>query len=79
MKFITAFNNIPFTYIVLDVFLPREPTEVTAFRSKMHTVIQEKKCISLVYGPDKEKKRCMQWVLETIDILQKVVSKLLQN
>ena len=43
----------------------------------MRTFIQDKKCISLVYGPDKEypHKRFLKWVLESINILQKLVSK----
>ena len=40
----------------------------------MRTIIQEKKCISLAYEPDKEK-RYLQWVLEAIDVSQKVVSR----
>ena len=39
----------------------------------MRSIIQEKKCISLAYEHDKEK-RCLQWVLEAIDISQKAVS-----
>ena len=44
--------------------------------SRMRTIIQEKKCISLTFEPDKEK-RCLHWVLETIDFAQNVVSKVL--
>ena len=40
----------------------------------MRTIIQEKKCISLAYEPDKEK-RCLQWVLEAIDFTHNLVSK----
>ena len=75
IKFKTTFkSNIPFNYLVLDAFLPKVPTEVTAFISRMRTIIQEKKCISLAFGPDKEK-RYLQWVLEAIDFTQNVVSK----
>ena len=42
----------------------------------MRTIIQEKKCISLAFEPDKEK-RYLQWVLEVIDFTQNVVSKVL--
>ena len=70
----TTYNsNILFYYIVLDAFLPGAPTEFTELISTMRIIIQEKKCISLSYGPDKEK-RSLKWVLEMI---QKVVSKLL--
>ena len=76
IKFMTTFNsNISFNYIVLDAILPEPPTEFTEFISTMRIIIQEKKCISLSYGPDKEK-RCLQWVLEMIDVSQIVVSKL---
>ena len=45
----------------------------------MCTVIQSKKCISLIYAQDKKypEKRFLQWVLESIDILQNMVSKVL--
>ena len=76
IKFMTTYNsNISFNYIVLDAILPEPPTEFTEFISTMRIIIQEKKCISLSYGPDKEK-RCLQWVLEMIDVSQIVVSKL---
>ena len=42
----------------------------------MHNIIQEKKCISLTFGPDKET-RCLKWVLETIDFTQSLVSNIL--
>ena len=77
IKFITTYNsNISFNYLVLDAILPKVPIEYTEFMSVMRTIIQEKKCVSLSYGPDK-RKRCLQWVLEMIDISQKTVSKLL--
>ena len=77
IKFMTIYNsNISFNYIVLDAILPDAPTEFTEFILRMRTIIQEKKCISLSYGPDKEK-RCLQWVLEKNEICQKMVSKLL--
>ena len=72
-----AYNsNVPSNYLVLDAFLPKNPTEVTVFRSRMDMIIQERKCVSLVKEPDEEK-RCLQWVMEEIDILWKVVSKVL--
>ena len=80
IRFMTTYNsNVLFNYLVLDAFLPNVPTEVTALKSFMCTVIQEKKCISLIYGPDKEypEKRLLQWVLEAIDTLQNMVSKIL--
>ena len=45
----------------------------------MRNFIQDKKYISLVYGPDKEylDKRFLKWVLEAINILQRLVSKVL--
>ena len=74
IKFKRTYNSkISFNYLVLDAFLPKAPTEVTAFITRMCSIIQEKKCISLAYEPDK-KKRCLQWVLEAIDFTQNVVS-----
>ena len=73
----TTYNsNILFYYLVLDGFFPKVPTEFTELISTMRIIIQEKKCISLSYGPDKEK-RSLKWVLEMIDISQEKVSKLL--
>ena len=69
-------SNILSYYLVLDAFLPEPPTEFTELISTMRIIIQEKKCISLSYEPDKEK-RSLKWVLEMIDISQKKVSKLL--
>lgn len=74
----TTYNsNVSSNYLVMDALLPKEPTKVNVFRSRMHTVIQEKKCISLVSRSNKEKKRYLQWVIEEIDILYKLVSKVL--
>ena len=76
----TTYNcNIFFDYLVLDAFFPMAPTEVTELKSIMCTLIQDKKCISLIYAQDKKypEKRFLKWVLETIDILQNMVSKVL--
>ena len=82
IKLVTTYNNnFLLNHLVLDALLPKAPPEVTAFRSIMRTFIQDKKCISLVYGPDKEypDKRFLQWVLEAINILQNLVSKMCYN
>ena len=60
----------------LGILFPNVPDEVVTFKSIMRTVVQERICVSLANGFGKvpADTRLIKWVLEALEIIQKMVS-----
>ena len=60
----------------LGILFPNVPDEVVTFKSIMRTVVQERICVSLANGFGKvpADMRLIKWVIEVIDIIQKLVN-----